>query len=308
MERSSGTRPISTRIRARLVVPPQVSKHQEGPHLPVALLILTAIHPAAAYAAVSYFCGAAAAQVTSGSGYYAELREKGTEALTSKLVAALDSTAQAVFHVTLIDDSDPFFGHEFTLHVAPDGVQIYQRFIREFTLQEHLLRTPPLDDNALKVFLGNLALLEAGGPPDPTVGGGLLSTPLVGDEEKPGKFKWTAQLDDAYSSNFGGVRLSVRHHKPKKTHGVLSLAFYTTCVVAPFIGTAADASADGHSAAFADLMPATTHFFIHRLHALEMTKRARKGQSTCALPHGPPLAERGYREWADDLDEGEDGD
>lgn len=63
--------------------------------------------------------------------------------------------------VTMRDNTNPFFGHAFTLHVLPDRrVNWLQSNINSYNLRTHLARTPPLDNKGLKALLNNLHTLE----------------------------------------------------------------------------------------------------------------------------------------------------
>jgi hypothetical protein len=81
----------------------------------------------AAYATVTYFCGAAAAA----HAYTHAESLRGAGALRAAIAAVrrVDARSQGVFHVTVNDDADDTFGHVFALHLLPDDgtTQPYMR-------------------------------------------------------------------------------------------------------------------------------------------------------------------------------------
>jgi hypothetical protein len=117
----------------------------------------------AAYATVTYFCGAAAAA----HAYTHAESLRGAGALRAAIAAVrrVDARAQGVFHVTVNDDADETFGHVFALHLLPDDgtTQPYMSYINAYRLSQYLRRTPPLDAAQLDAFLNALATLEAEG-------------------------------------------------------------------------------------------------------------------------------------------------
>jgi hypothetical protein len=116
----------------------------------------------AAYATVTYFCGAAAAA----HAYEHAEPLHGARDLRAAIAAVrrVDARAQGVFHVDIGDDADDAFGHVFALHLLPDGsTQPYMSYINAYRLSQYLRRTPPLTAPQLDAFLDALATLEQEG-------------------------------------------------------------------------------------------------------------------------------------------------
>lgn len=118
----------------------------------------------AALASVTYFCGSAAAKHAALDTYawhsVDELERSYFDVLSHGDPAA-GTVPQAVWFVTLLDSHDPHVGHVWTLQMRGDGlVHHVQAYIRHYTLQQHLARSPPLDQEAVLRLFSRLRTIE----------------------------------------------------------------------------------------------------------------------------------------------------
>jgi hypothetical protein len=129
----------------------------------------------AAYATVTYFCGAAAAAHAYEHAEPLHVARDLRAAIAA--VRRVDARAQGVFHVDIGDDADEAFGHVFALHLLPDGsTQPYMSYINAYRLSQYLRRTPPLTPPQLDAFLDALATLEQEGQSAGSAAAGTFSS------------------------------------------------------------------------------------------------------------------------------------
>lgn len=173
---------------------------------------------------VTYFCGSASAAVGAMTHPVA-----GVDFLEAALTAARAQlpAAQAILQVSLDDSADRHLGHIWTMHVLPNAsVQIYQSFIRHYSLGEWLARSPPLGEAGIAALLSRLRALEGASPaPRP----------------------WTDAMEAAYFDAFGvalasvGVGRGGTGMRTRKTQaGNVTVGIFVACVLAPWNGTQAD--------------------------------------------------------------------
>jgi len=239
-----------------------------------------------AHAVVAYFCTPVVGLLVADAGD--ALAMPGTAALAAALDAARGwgegeggAAAQAIVHVTVDDSADEGLGHVFALHVLPDArVQLYQAFIRRYTLDEHLRRSPPMDGPALARFLANLAAIEGPG----------------GGDDGDGKRPWTQDMDDSYFANFAvHLRQAVGG---KSEAGRITVRHTVACVLPPHNGTAADLADEAWPQQEEELLPTWLRLASRRAKAeraepcFEEERRARRR----GAPAREGLAEDGARD------------
>lgn len=175
-----------------------------------------------AYAATSFFCGAAVAAHVHGDAGAGGWR-RGVSGLHATLDAALALGSALVLEVQVHDDLDAHFGHVFSLRVDPAarGVVPVMSFIREYTLATYISRHPtPLVGAALRAWLGRLRVPEASG----------------------GR-AWGPAAAAAYEELFD-VDMS---RKTRDKTGDIAVIWAAMCVVPPWDGTAANVGDEAHA-------------------------------------------------------------
>lgn len=176
----------------------------------------------AAFAIETYFCGSGTSTAIHSPSMGHLFFSHGVDALEGLVARALQRNASLIVDVSVRDDKDKYFGHVFSIRVAPalpsGGVKLYMSFIGEYTLKTYLQRHPlPLSTQGWGEFLQGLRVLEA----------------ASGNN-------WTEAARKSYLSLFG-VDL-----EKKTSAGNISLAHAPVCIVPPWNGTAADPFAPGH--------------------------------------------------------------
>jgi hypothetical protein len=187
------------------------------------------------YATQVFFCGALAANalLVDAASSTGGLHLPGVAALADTVGQAVQRGASAIIDVRLRDASDPATSNFFTLRTAPgEGVKLYMSCTKGYTLGAYLKRNPlPLTAAQWRISLLQLFSLEAARGP------------------WPGSF-----AADAYNVLFDGCAAAGGRGGAKWEAGSIVIHHAAVCIVPPFNGTAADATAPQHAQDVAALL------------------------------------------------------